>query len=269
MRPRLHVLIVILMLLPACGLVRQLRQDQVVLDADEIGEVSRTAYEQIKSKTPISTDFDGQSGVRCISTLLIAELPDESQEWSWDSVVFDDPEIDSFGLPGGLLGINSGMLSYADGEPAVAAVLAHELAHVLLNQAGKRVSAAYTFESAIAAAQTFRGTQGPPASIKLYALLGLGTRVGKPLAYADADESAALLPGLELLARAGYDPAQALQLWEKLQSSATDSQAAWLSQHGDPARLVSRTKAAMPELQRIHQAAHSAGKTPACMNASD
>ena len=265
---RLSVLILTAALLQACGGDRAERPQPVMIEPADMTDIGRTAFEQIKAKSTISADFESQSRLRCVVGLLVAELPEEAGDWDWQTVVFDDPAVDAFALPGAAVGINSGMLDLIDDETELAAVLSHELAHLQLRQPAARVSAAFTVYNAIAAVQTYRGAQGPQQSRTLYALLGLGSRVGLPLAYTSADESAAFRAGLELSARAGYDPALSLRWWQKLVAAHGDSRPAWLSLHTDPSSRLAELHVLMPQLRALFETARASGKAPDCRSAS-
>ncbi len=265
---RLSVLILAAALLQACGGDRSERPKPAMISSGDMADIARTAFEQLKSKSTISTDFESQSRLRCVVGVLAAELPEEARDWDWQTLVFDDPAIDAFALPGAAVGINSGMLALIDDEAGLAAVLGHDLAHLQLGHVAARVSGAFTADTAIAAVQTYRGAQGPQQSRTLYALLGLGSRVGLPLAYSSADESAAFRAGLELSARAGHDPAQMLAWWQKLAATSADSRPAWVSLHGDPTTRLTELRAAMPELTTLFAAAQAGGKRPDCRSSS-
>ena len=256
------------LLLAACGGGREQRPQVASIDAGDLAEIGATAFEQITAKTPISTDFAAQSGVRCIINGLMEALPESASNWPWDSQVYDEVVADAFALPGGSIGVTMGMVDYAANESELAAALSHEIAHLLLNHSASRVSAVYSADAAIAAVQTYRGAQGPQQSKTLYSLLGLGNRVGAPMPYTQTEEIAAMQPGLELMARAGYDPKTALRLWEKLGAPASDGRPPWLSQHAEPTRRVAEIRAAMPQLQAILATARAEGKAPSCMNPS-
>jgi len=265
---RLSVLILAAALLQACSGDRVQRPKPVMIEPEDMADIGHTAFEQLKAKSKISTNFESQSSVRCVVGLLAAEMPEETVDQDWQTLVFEDPAIDAFALSGGAVGINSGMLDRVDDEAQLAAVLSHELAHLQLRHPTARVSSAFTVYTAIAAAQTYRGAQGPQQSRTLYALLGLGSRVGLPLAYSQADESAAFRAGLELSARAGYDPALSLQWWQKLAASSTDDRPAWLSLHSDPSSRLAQWQPLMPQLDSLFEAARASGKSPDCSSGS-
>lgn len=256
------------LLLAACSGGREQRTQVTRIDAGDLAEVGVTAFEQITAKTPISTDYAAQSGVRCIVNGLMEGLPESAPDWPWDSQVYDEVVADAFAVPGGSIGVTMGMVEYAGGESELAAALSHEIAHLLLNHSGQRVSAVYSADAAIAAVQTYRGAEGPQQSRTLYSLLGLGNRVGAPMPYTQTEETAAMRPGLELMARAGYDPSAALRLWEKLGAPASGGHLPWLSQHAEPSKRAPEIRAALPELQAIFETARADGKAPTCMNPS-
>lgn len=236
-----------------------------LIGADDMAEIGATAFDQLKSKEQLSADYAAQSHARCVADHLIAELPaTEATVERWETQVFAADSVDALALPGGKIGIHNGMFGLLDSEGQLAAVVAHELGHLIEGHAARRVSTGFSAETAIGAVQTYRGPQGPQVSRTLYALLGLGSQVGIALPYTSADEAQADAAGLALMARAGYDPNQALLLWQNLELQQRTKHLQWLDKHPDPAQHQRTLRAAIARVSADVDAARRADKQPDC-----
>lgn len=264
MHKRAPTLLMLSALLIGCASTPDEQSHPTSIDADEMAEIGATAFDQLKSKEQLSADYVAQSHVRCVADQLTAEMPSDETASRWESLVFAADSADAMALPGGKIGIHNGMFALLDSEGQLAAVIAHELGHLIEGHAARRVSTGFSAESAIGAVQTYRGVQGPQVSRTLYALLGLGSQVGIALPYTSADEAQADAAGLALMARAGYDPNQALLLWEKLELQQRTKHVQWLDKHPDPAQHQRTLRAALDRVSADVDAARQAGKQPDC-----
>jgi predicted Zn-dependent protease len=221
-------------LLGACAGSRQKSESTTLIDAADMAYIGSAAFERWQSRSQLSADYAALSEARCVADHLVSALPEDFPVWTWQTVVVANQQAQAYALPGGHIGISIGMRQAA-GEPGqLAEVISHELGHLINRHASVRVSAAFTFEAAIAAVQSFRGNQGPPASKSLYALLGLGAEVGVLVPYTRAQETEADASAALLLAQAGFDPTTSPSLWARLRTNGQATAAQWLSTHPDP-----------------------------------
>lgn len=264
MRKRLVFALLAPLLSGACANSSGSRQDSARISDDDMAAISASAFEQLKSKNQLSADYEAYSLVRCVSEHLVAELAEADRALRWETVVFEDANALLFALPGGKLGVHRGLLRVTSEEAQLAAAIAHELGHIAQRHTAERVSADFTLEAAVAAAQTFRGEQGPTPSKHLYALLGLGALVGEGRPYSEAQESQADLAGLRLLARAGYPADAAPALWQALADQSSVQTASWLASHPQPARRADELRSQLAEVRPDEEAAQAAGRHPGC-----
>jgi predicted Zn-dependent protease len=248
--------------LAGCATDSRERKAGSPIDDDAMAGIGATAFDQLKLKGRLSADYDAQSFVRCVADNLIAELPAEEQVVRWEILAFEDPGADAYALPGGKLGVHRELLAVVDDEAQLAALIAHELAHVGQRHSAQRLASEFSTESAVAAVQTFRGDQSPAQTRSAFALLGLGNRVGMPRPYSRAHEVEADNAALALMARAGYSPTAAPQLWRTLAEQRNAP--SWLSNHPDPERHVEVLEDGLDAAVIEFDTALANGRQPRC-----
>jgi predicted Zn-dependent protease len=178
---------------------------------------------------------------------------------AWEVVVFDQDSVNAFALPGRKIGVYQGLLEVAATQDELAAVIGHEVAHVLAEHSNERLSNEYLVGTVV---DMVAGRTG--VSPGAYAALGLGAQVGILLPYGRTQEEEADLLGLDLMAQAGFDPAAAVTLWRKMAQRAKRRPPEFLSTHpADEARIQS-LQARLPAAQEKFAARREQGKLPGC-----
>ena len=227
----------------------------------QLSEMGAAAFKQVKSETRVSTDPGANNYVRCVANSITSVVnPADAIARGWEVQVFADDDANAFALPGGKIGVYTGLLKVARSQDQLAAVIGHEVAHVLSRHANERVSTAYTAEAAMTAV----GASGM-VSPQLMGLMGLGTQVGVLLPFSRTQESEADILGLDLMARAGFDPRQSIALWQNMNASRKGgAPPEFMSTHPSDATRMSKLNARMPQAMSLFQAAQAAGRRPRC-----
>jgi len=244
MRRRFVIPVLTLSTLVACtttteqGTVGVQRSQLLLVSSADLDKAAAAQYTQvIQTETPkgnINHDPKQVERVRTIAKRLIAQTPvfrKDALEWKWEVNVITSPEVNAWCMPGGKIAVYTGIiekLQITDDE--LAAVMGHEMAHALREHGRERASQ----QMAASAGASLAGVVAEiflPGSGQL-ATQGaqIGTQVGVLLPYSRTQETEADRIGVELAARAGYDPRAAIALWEKM---------AKLSSGGAPPKLLS------------------------------
>ncbi len=241
------------------------RQYVGAVSQQQLDQLGAQAFAEAKSKGPISNDSRQNAYVRCVVNALVRQLPAQSQSVAWETAVFANPEPNAFALPGGKVGVNTGILGVARTQDQLAAVLAHEIGHVVEQHHDERItrqmgaSGAVQLLGALAGAKYGQG--GSDLATQGGGLLAQG---GFLLPGSRAQENEADVVGQRLMAEAGFNPEQAVNLWQNMIAAGGGRQPEWLSTHPDPQSRIQELRNRAGTLLPTYQQARSAGRTPKC-----
>jgi predicted Zn-dependent protease len=220
-----------------------------------------SAYDELKQNTPVSRDRNAVLYVNCVTEAILREVP---SRYRWEVTVFEDKAANAFALPGGKIGVYTGLLKVAENQHQLAAVIGHEIAHVIADHGNARVSTAFAADAGLQLAQIMAGAPSPQKN-QLFGLLGLGAQVGILMPYGRSQESEADILGLEYMARAGFDPRASVALWQNMGRAGGGRQPPeFLSTHPSHGTRISDLNKAMPRALEIFATAQAADKVPIC-----
>jgi metalloendopeptidase OMA1, mitochondrial len=171
-------------------------------------------FDKMKQSVPISRDPRAHEMVERVGRRIasVANLPGAQ----WEFVVFESPEANAFCLPGGKVGVYTGILPICRDDAGLAVVLGHEVSHAYAHHGGERMTEALGLqlagELALAEIGSSKYAQLAPVFQQAY---GIGSQLGVALPHSRAQESEADHIGLLFMARAGYDPANAVAFWQR------------------------------------------------------
>ena len=246
----------------ACSTSPTGRSRLAVFPEAQMNQMGITAFDELKKQTPISGDQGAQSYVRCVVGAITREIKTAGAPASWEVVLFQDESANAFALPGGKIGVHTGLLQVAKNQDQLATVIGHEVAHVLAGHSNERASTELATQGAMEALSMLSGPASPGKS-QVLAVLGVGAQVGVILPFSRAQESEADVMGLDLMASAGFDPRQGPTLWENM-SKLGGAPPELLSTHPSSATRIAalreRAQVALP----LREKARASGKRPSC-----
>lgn len=197
---------------------------------DQMGDQSFAKLKQqetvIKNNSPANGAMIAR--VRCVTDRLLVSMGMNPKEW--DVEIFKDDSPNAFAVPGKHVGVHTGMLNLVENNDQLAAVIGHEIGHVLAHHGNERASQTLVSQLGLAAAQIALGQDSKQDQLIL-AALGLGVQFGVLLPYSRAHEREADHLGVRYMADAGFDPRQAARLWELMQQKNPSSPPEILSTH--------------------------------------
>jgi predicted Zn-dependent protease len=195
------------------------------------------AYEKVKAESKISTNADWTAMVDRVAK-RIAAASGEKFKWEW--VLIENPETNAWCMPGGKIAVYTGIMPVLKTEAALAAVLGHEVAHATRRHGQKRYAQAMksSMVGLIVGGATVLGGQLLCKTKTCKMLTGLGgAAAGFAVAFFDRkfsrqDETEADKFGQEYMAKAGYDPAESIKLWQRMNAAnAGKAPPEWMSTH--------------------------------------
>jgi len=267
MKRLILVQLLIFLFVTGCATSPMGRKQFILIGDEQMNQMGIASFQKMKTSSKISKDKRADRYVKCIATAIINELPVKWQAQNWEVVVFDDDSANAFALPGGKIGVHLGLLNVAKNQSQLATVMGHEVAHVLSRHGSERVSQSMGLEMAMIAtdAITKDKMKNSRNQQMLMSALGLGAQFGVLLPFSRTHESEADLFGLDLMARAGFDPKQSVYLWQNMDAASGGQRPPeFMSTHPDPAKRIEKLSKYMPHALLLQEQAHSQGKKPNC-----
>lgn len=261
---RIAVLVIMSGLLLACTSSPLGRKQLLLVPNDQMNGMGLAAFEEMKGTLPVETDPGVNAYVRCVAEAVLAVTEDATGVVDWEVVVFRDDTPNAFALPGGRIGVHTGLLDVARTPDQLAAVIGHEIAHVLARHGNERVSTGMVAQLGLGVLDQVLGDPEDENHDTLMALLGLGAQVGVMLPFGRSHESEADLMGLDLMAKAGFDPGASVALWENMAAAGGPSPPEFMSTHPSHGRRIEGLEGRMAKARGFYGDARASGREPDC-----
>lgn len=243
-----------LLAVAACETVPVTGRSQLLLVSEgEETKMGLDAYQGILQKSKISSDPKLNEQVTRVGQRIAAAT--DRKDYQWEFKVLDDPQANAFCLPGGKVAVYTGILPITRDDAGLAAVLGHEVSHAFARHGGERMSQEMLVQSGLAATQAALARNDPLIVQSVTALLGAGASVGLILPFSRGQESEADHLGLIYMAKAGYHPIAARDLWIRMGEASKGGSAppAFLSTHPSAATRVTQIEGWMPEALKYYR----------------
>lgn len=258
---RIGWIILVAFTLAACATSPLGRKQLVFMPEDQLNAMGAAAFRQVEQSTPRTEDSAVNNYVRCVADAITREV----DGGEWQVAVFNDDSVNAFALPGGRIGVYRGLLNVAGTSDELATVIGHEIAHVLARHANERVSQQFAAEQGLALIEAFTaGSTSPGTQQMVMGLLGVGAQVGILLPFSRIQESEADKIGVDLIAKAGFDPRASVRLWENMRRVGGPKPPELLSTHPADETRIRDLEARMGHAMQLYQEARAAGKRPDC-----
>ncbi|GAB2628567.1 M48 family metallopeptidase [Novilysobacter erysipheiresistens] len=231
----------------------------------QLDQMGAQAFAEYKAKLPQSRNAGQTAYVRCVVNTITRELP-AGAHTQWEVALFTNESPNAFALPGGKVGVYTGIFDVARNQDQLAAVIAHEIGHVIAHHHDERVTRQLGAQAGLGIIGALVGSQyGANAAQATQQLGGAAVQAAFLLPNNRAQEGEADVVGQRLMARAGFDPRQAVNLWQNMIAASSGSRAPeWLSTHPDPQSRINELRARAGDLMPTYQQARAAGRTPDC-----
>jgi predicted Zn-dependent protease len=213
-RRALAIMVVFGVILTACNTVPVTGRRQLnFIPAGQEMELGMTSFNEMKTNTPINHDPAINALVQKVGSRIaaVANLPGAQ----WEFVVFESPEANAFCLPGGKVGVYTGILPITKDEAGLATVIGHEVAHAIARHGAERMSEQLIINggSELIGSGIFKAD--PKVLAIATQVYGTGAQVGVALPHSRSQESEADHIGIVYMAQAGYPPEAAVAFWQR------------------------------------------------------
>lgn len=226
------------------------RQLRLVSDT-EMSQMGVTAFQKLKTETPPTQNAKTNSYVQCVAGGITREVGG-----AWEVQVFESKDVNAFALPGGKIGVYTGLLKVTANQSQLAAVIGHEVSHVLAGHSASRVSNEMAAQLGVSVLASTTGLSPD--------MMGMGANLLLLLPFSRGDESEADVLGQQLMARAGFDPAEAANLWVNMAKASNGAPPELLSTHPSASTRIQDLDNNLPKVRPLYEQARAAGKKPAC-----
>jgi predicted Zn-dependent protease len=239
------------------------RKQVTLVPEAQMTALGERSFEELLRTLPLNDDSGVRAYVGCIAEALVDALPQPHGRWS--IAVFDDPTPNAFALPGGKIGVHIGMLRVARTPDQLAAVIAHEIAHVLADHSNERLTQELAVQGGLMLVDLFAEEPGSLQHEVLRGALGIGAEYGLLLPYSRTHEREADRIGRDLMAQAGFDPRASVALWRNMAAAGGGQPPAFLSTHPSHDNRMEELDAGMEQAVEIYRQARAAGREPGCI----
>ena len=258
----LAVLVCLATLVVACTESPTGRRQLILFSDAEMSQMGIQAFDEMKTKQKVHTGSRKNQYVSCVADAITAVLQ-EGYQGAWEVVVFDDDSANAFALPGGKIGVHTGIMTVAGNADQLAAVIGHEVGHVIAKHSAERMSVGTVAQAGTQIAGVAL-SENPNRGAIMQAL-GLGAQFGVVLPYGRTQESEADRIGVELMARAGFDPNASVELWYNMVAAQSGPQPPeFMSTHPSPQSRIRDLQAIAPKYEPVYRQARSQGRRPNC-----
>lgn len=234
------------------------RKQMMMVSAEKVDEGAKVAYDQEVNKAraagALNANKQDYERVQRISQRLIPQTKSfrpDAASWNWEVNVQSSEDVNAYCMPGGKIMVYTGLIDVVKPTDAeLAAVIGHEIAHALREHSRERLSRAYAEQLVLAGVAVATGAE--QSTMQLASQVSAVTFT---LPHSREQEAEADRIGLELMARAGYDPNAAVTLWQKMSKASSGGPPEFLSTHPSGETRIRDLEKNVPRVLPLYQAA--------------
>jgi predicted Zn-dependent protease len=227
---------------------------------------SAKQFAEMKASMPLITDRETIDYIACVANAVVNVLEPPYSDFEWEMAIFEVDSVNAFAMPGGKIGVMEGILKAAQNQHQLAAVIGHEIAHVTAEHSTERASRGKLSNVGIQVAAVLLGGGNQGATYTAYEALNQGAAFGIMLPFGRKQESEADVIGLKYMAEAGFDPRQAVPLWQNMtDQSGREEPAEFTSTHPSSERRIEDLINQWSETLPLYNEALEAGRQPNCI----
>jgi predicted Zn-dependent protease len=227
------------------------RRQLKLMPSEQMSALGSQSFSSLKKTEKVSQNQNYRRKIKCITDRLLIAMGESPSTWKIE--IFENKAPNAFALPGNNMGIHTGMIELAANDSQIAAVIGHEIGHVLASHGNERVSQNAIVQLGMTATQIYLGQSGRGDQMIL-ASLGLGAQFGILLPFSRSHETEADALGIKYMAKAGFNPREAAELWKVMKANAGNSGPEFLSTHPSPETRIKKLQALAPQYFNDYEA---------------
>lgn len=231
------------------------KKTRVAMSSGQEEQLGLQSYREVLSQSEtIDSGLEHDMVVR-VAERLARATGDAAKDFNWQVSLIRSEQANAFCLPGGKIAVFSGILPFTKTEAGLAAVMGHEMAHAVARHGSQRLLRSTLTQTLMTGASFSMSDMDPQKRHAVMAALGAGAQFGVLLPFSREHETEADEMGLLYMARAGYDPHEAITFWERMANSGGSQPPEFASTHPSHGRRVEDLKAFMPKAMAEYEKA--------------
>lgn len=244
------------------------RSQLLMVSAEEMNQLGASQYTQMLSDPKVLLSKDAREidpvkrvAARIIEAAKRSRYSEAARSFDWEvSVIKDDTTKNAWALPGGKIAVYTGIFPMAQDEAGLAAILGHEVIHALAQHGDERMSQNVVAQAGLTVSNIGLAILGVDPTLNQTAMevMGAGVQTGILLPFSRSHESEADYVGILLAADAGYDPHEAVHIWERMAAASGEAPPEFLSTHPAHETRIADLKRWMPEAMALYGRASKA-----------
>lgn len=219
------------------------RSQLMMMSDSELNKMGSASFEEMKTKEKISQWPAINRYVQCVAKAITVNVPKSAHDGAWEVVVFDSDQVNAFALPGGKIGVYTGILKVAEDQNQLGAIIGHEVGHVIERHSNERLSSNQASQMGLSLVNVLLESQNIESRNTVMAGLGLGMQYGVLMPYGRSHESEADIVGQDLMAKSGFDPAASITLWQNMAKQSAGAPPEFMSTHPSNATRIKQLTA--------------------------
>lgn len=236
------------------------RTARVSMSAQQEEALGLQSFHEVLQQSEVITSGREFETVRQVASRLASSTGEAARDFKWEVALVRDPSVNAFCLPRGKIVVFTGILPVAQSEAGLATVMGHEMAHATARHGAERVFKQQTTQTLLTGVQFSLGDMSYEQQRMIMGALGAGAQYGVLMPFGRDHESEADEIGLLYMARAGYDPREAIEFWQRMaQSSGSGQPPEFLSTHPAHETRIERLRAFMPKAVEAYEQSKKQG----------
>jgi predicted Zn-dependent protease len=231
------------------------RTTRVALSPEKEEQLGLQSYREVLSQAQVVESGPERELVVRVAQRLAPATGDAAKDFKWQVNLIRSSQANAFCLPGGKIVVYTGILPFTKTEAALAAVMGHEMAHAVARHGSQRLLRSSLAQTLLVGANFSMGNMDPQQRQTVMAALGAGAQYGLILPFSREHETEADEMGLLYMARAGYDPHEAISFWERMSNAGGAQPPEFASTHPSHGRRIQDLKDFMPKAMAEYQKA--------------
>ncbi len=227
---------------------------RVGLSENQENRLGLQSYQQVLSEEHVVNSGPEVDLVKRVASRLAAATGDASKNFEWAVSVVKSSQVNAFCLPGGKIVVYTGILPVTGGEAGLATVMGHEMAHATCRHGSQRMLQSQIMQAAMTGAQFSISDLDYNQQRTVIGLLGGAAQYGAVLPFSRGHETEADRVGLTYMARAGYDPREAIEFWKRMTKTGGQKPPEFASTHPADATRIANLERLLPDAIKVYEA---------------